>query len=92
MVYENIIEATENFSTKHCVGEGGCGTVYRADLPSGQVVAVKKLHESPDGDLTNLKSFMSEISALTEIRHQNIVKFYGLFGKYIEHRGSSITI
>ncbi|XP_028077673.1 MDIS1-interacting receptor like kinase 2-like [Camellia sinensis] len=62
MVYENIIEATENFSTKHCVGEGGCGTVYRADLPSGQVVAVKKLHESPDGDLTNLKSFMSEIN------------------------------
>ncbi|CAL5394662.1 unnamed protein product [Camellia sinensis] len=77
MVYENIIEATENFSTKHWVGEGGCGTVYRADLPSGQVVAVKKLHESPDGDLTNLQSFMSEIRALIEIRHQNIVKLYG---------------
>ncbi|GMP79885.1 hypothetical protein CsSME_00035221 [Camellia sinensis var. sinensis] len=88
MVYENIIEATENFSTKHCVGEGGCGTVYRADLPSGQVVAVKKLHESPDGDLTNLKSFMSEISALTEIRHQNIVKFYG----YCSHPTHSFLV
>ncbi|GMP35872.1 hypothetical protein CsSME_00008169 [Camellia sinensis var. sinensis] len=73
MVYENIIEAIGNFSTKHCVGEGGCGTVYRVDLPSGQVVAVKKLHESPD----NLKSFTSEIHALIEIRHENIVKRYG---------------
>ncbi|XP_028069684.1 MDIS1-interacting receptor like kinase 2-like [Camellia sinensis] len=77
MVYENIIEAIGNISTKHCAGEGGCGTVYRADLPSGQVVAVKKLHESPDDDMTNLKSFTSEISVFTESRHQNIVKLYG---------------
>ncbi|XP_028092814.1 MDIS1-interacting receptor like kinase 2-like isoform X2 [Camellia sinensis] len=88
MVYENIIEATENFSTKHWVGEGGCGTVYRADLPSGQVVAVKKLHESPDGDLTNLQSFMSEICALIEIRHQNIVKLYG----YCSHPRHSFLV
>ncbi|KAL7207997.1 hypothetical protein ACSBR1_029868 [Camellia fascicularis] len=88
MVYESIIEATENFSTKHCVGEGGCGTVYRADLASGQVVAVKKLHVSPDGDLANLKGFTSEIRALTKIRHHNIVKLYG----YCSHQRHSFLV
>ncbi|KAI8531557.1 hypothetical protein RHMOL_Rhmol11G0145800 [Rhododendron molle] len=77
MVYENIIEATENFSDKYCVGEGGCGTVYRAALPNGQVLAVKKLHASSDGDSVNQKAFTSEISTLTEIRHHNIIKLYG---------------
>ncbi|CAL5417642.1 unnamed protein product [Camellia sinensis] len=88
MVYESIVEATENFSTKHCVGEGGCGTVYRAALTSGQVVAVKKLHVSPDGDLANLKGFTSEIRVLTKIRHHNIVKLYG----YCSHRRHSFLV
>ncbi|XP_057503776.1 probable leucine-rich repeat receptor-like protein kinase At1g35710 [Actinidia eriantha] len=77
MVYVNIIEVTENFSAKHCVGEGSYGTVYRASLLNGQVVAVKKLHASSDGWLDDLKGFTSEICALTEIRHRNIVKLYG---------------
>ncbi|XP_028056920.1 MDIS1-interacting receptor like kinase 2-like [Camellia sinensis] len=88
MVYESIIEATENFSTKHCVGKGGCGTVYQADLTSGQVVAVKKLPVSPDGDLANLKGFTSEICALAEIRHHNIVKLYG----YCSHQRHSFLV
>ncbi|CAL5330086.1 unnamed protein product [Camellia sinensis] len=77
MVYGNIIEATEDFNSKYCIGLGGYGTVYKAELPSGQVVAVKKLHSSHDGELANLRSFTSEIRALTEIRHRNIIKLYG---------------
>ncbi|THG16296.1 hypothetical protein TEA_009815 [Camellia sinensis var. sinensis] len=77
MVYESIIEVTKNFSAKCCVGEGGYGTVYRAVLPNGQVVAVTKLHATLDDDLVNLKGFASEIRALTKIRHHNIVKLYG---------------
>lgn len=59
MVYENIIQATENFNAKYCVGKGGCGIVYRAALPNGQVVAVKKLHGSSDGNSDNRKDFTS---------------------------------
>ncbi|CAL5348623.1 unnamed protein product [Camellia sinensis] len=88
MVYENIIEVTENFSAKYCVGEGGHGTVYRADLPNGQIVAVKKLHATPDDDSANLKGFTSEIRALTEIRHHNIVKLYG----YCSHPRHSFLV
>ncbi|XP_057423761.1 MDIS1-interacting receptor like kinase 2-like [Lotus japonicus] len=77
MVYENIIEATEDFHSKHLIGNGVHGSVYRAELSSGLVVAVKKLHSLPDEDMSNLKAFASEIQALTKIRHRNIVKLYG---------------
>ena len=77
MVYENIIEATEEFSSKYCIGLGGYGSVYKAVLPTSQVVAVKKLHSIPNGETSNQKAFISEIHALTEIRHRNIVKLYG---------------
>ncbi|KAH7855685.1 hypothetical protein Vadar_027661 [Vaccinium darrowii] len=61
MVYEDIIEATENFSAKYCVGKGGCGTVYRVAVPNGQVVAVKKLHGSSDGNSDNRKDFAKAV-------------------------------
>ncbi|KAJ7950808.1 putative Receptor protein kinase [Quillaja saponaria] len=78
IVYENIVEATEEFDSKYCIGVGGCGSVYRAELPTGQVVAVKKLHlETDDRMFSILKSFVAEIRALTEIRHRNIVKLFG---------------
>ncbi|BAT96298.1 hypothetical protein VIGAN_08321300 [Vigna angularis var. angularis] len=77
MVFENIVEATENFDEKHLIGVGGQGQVYKAMLPSGQVVAVKKLHSVPNEEKLNVKAFTSEIQALTEIRHRNIVKLYG---------------
>ena len=77
MVYENIVEATEEFDNKHLIGVGGHGSVYKAELPTGQVVAVKKLHSLQNGEMSNLKAFASEIQALTEIRHRNIVKLYG---------------
>ncbi|KAJ8759813.1 hypothetical protein K2173_009914 [Erythroxylum novogranatense] len=77
MVYGSIVDATERFDSKFCIGEGGYGSVYRAELPTGQVVAVKKLHSQLDEDIANSKAFTSEILALTEIRHRNIVKLYG---------------
>ncbi|XP_014624134.1 MDIS1-interacting receptor like kinase 2 [Glycine max] len=77
MVFQNIIEATENFDDKHLIGVGGQGCVYKAVLPTGQVVAVKKLHSVPNGEMLNLKAFTCEIQALTEIRHRNIVKLFG---------------
>ncbi|TYI62108.1 hypothetical protein E1A91_D10G221900v1 [Gossypium mustelinum] len=78
VLHDSIIEATEDFSSDYCIGSGGYGSVYKAALPTGQVVAVKKLHQSEDNILNNnLKAFESEISALLEIRHRNIVQMYG---------------
>ncbi|XP_030957253.1 MDIS1-interacting receptor like kinase 2-like [Quercus lobata] len=77
MVYESIIEATEGFDSKHCVGVGGCGSVYKAELQTGQDVAVKKFHSIQDNRIANAKAFENESHALLEIRHHNVVKLYG---------------
>ncbi|KAL2336996.1 hypothetical protein Fmac_011442 [Flemingia macrophylla] len=77
MVYENIIEATKEFDDKHLIGVGGQGSVYKAELNTGPIVAVKKFHLIQNEEIYNVKAFTSEIQALTEIRHRNIVKLYG---------------
>ncbi|XP_058082412.1 MDIS1-interacting receptor like kinase 2-like [Magnolia sinica] len=73
--FEDIVEATEGFDDKYCIGI--YGKVYKANLPAGQLVAVKKLHPLEGGYQSDQRSFRNEIKALTEIRHRNIVKLYG---------------
>ncbi|KAJ7947355.1 Receptor-like kinase [Quillaja saponaria] len=78
IVYENIVKATEEFDSKYYIRVGGCGSVYKAELRTSQVVAVKKLHSEIDGRMSSImKSFTTEIRALAEIRHHNIVKLFG---------------
>ncbi|CAL5413803.1 unnamed protein product [Camellia sinensis] len=78
IVYEDIINATEDFNDEYCIGVGGSARVFKAKLLSGQVVAVKKLSTTTETmEIEDRKSFMSEIATLTEIRHRNIVKLYG---------------
>eukprot|EP00268_Persea_americana_P056771 TRINITY_DN6743_c2_g1_i7.p1 TRINITY_DN6743_c2_g1~~TRINITY_DN6743_c2_g1_i7.p1 ORF type:complete len:369 (-),score=59.75 TRINITY_DN6743_c2_g1_i7:37-1143(-) len=77
IVYEQIIEATENFDERYCIGVGGYGSVYKAMLRTEQIVAVKKLHKLEDGEFADGNSFTNEISALLEIRHRNVVSLYG---------------
>ncbi|XP_030519644.2 MDIS1-interacting receptor like kinase 2-like [Rhodamnia argentea] len=77
MVYESIIEATEEFDAKYCIGVGGQGSVYKAQLQTGEIVAVKKLNDSPDIEMASQKALEREIRALTGTRHRNIVKLYG---------------
>ncbi|KAG2380518.1 MDIS1-interacting receptor like kinase [Vigna angularis] len=77
IAFEDIIEATEDFDLKYCIGTGAYGCVYRAQLPSGNIVALKKLHcvesQNPSFD----KSFRNEVKMLTKIHHKNIVKLHG---------------
>ncbi|GMY13603.1 MDIS1-interacting receptor like kinase 2-like isoform X6 [Fagus crenata] len=77
IAYEDIIEATEDFDIRYCIGIGGYGSVYKAQLPSGKMVALKKLHRLEAEDLNFDKSFKNEVKMLTEIRHRNIVKLHG---------------
>jgi serine/threonine protein kinase len=77
IAYEDIIEATEDFDIRYCIGTGGYGSVYKAQLPSGKMVALKKLHRLEAEDPNFDKSFKNEVKMLTEIRHRNIVKLHG---------------
>lgn len=72
-VYLDIREATKNFDVKHRVGVEAVGTVYRAELSTGLVVAAKKLHVP----VAEEEEFRREVSALKKIRHRNIVELLG---------------
>ncbi|XP_048129011.1 MDIS1-interacting receptor like kinase 2-like [Rhodamnia argentea] len=77
IAYEDIVEATEDFDIKYCIGTGGYGSVYRAELPSGKIVALKKLHRFEAEDPSFDRSFRNEVKHLTEVRHQSIIRLYG---------------
>ncbi|GLU01937.1 hypothetical protein SLE2022_192120 [Rubroshorea leprosula] len=77
VAYEDIIAATEDFDIRYCIGTGGYGSVYRAQLPNGKVVALKKLHRREAEEPAFDKSFRNEVKMLTEIRHRNIIKLHG---------------
>ena len=88
IAFEDIIEATEDFDIRYCIGTGGYGSVYKAQLPCGKVVALKKLNRLEAEDPFVDKSFKNEVKMLTEIRHRNIVKLHG----YCLHKRCMVLI
>ncbi|GKA67717.1 MDIS1-interacting receptor like kinase 2-like protein [Tanacetum coccineum] len=84
--YLEILKVTEEFNEAYCIGKGGCGSVYKASLGSGDIVAVKRLHSS--AEMINRDDFLNEIRALTRIRHRNIVKLHG----YCSHAKISFLV
>ncbi|XP_051191582.1 uncharacterized protein [Lolium perenne] len=65
---------THDFSSEQELGSGGSGVVYKGVLPSGKLIAVKKLL-----DLHNMgdEKFRKEVSSLMGIKHRNVVQFVG---------------
>uniref|UniRef100_A0A0E0HY50 non-specific serine/threonine protein kinase n=1 Tax=Oryza nivara TaxID=4536 RepID=A0A0E0HY50_ORYNI len=76
LAFEDITSATEDFNERHIIGAGGYGTVFKAQLQGGRLVAVKKLHPT-EAEMTDEKMFLNEIEVLMKIRHRSIVKLYG---------------
>lgn len=56
------------------VGKGVFGTVHIISLPSGELIAVKRIENI---GAQSLKSLKAEIKTLAKIRHKNIVKVLG---------------
>ncbi|XP_058739250.1 MDIS1-interacting receptor like kinase 2-like [Vicia villosa] len=100
IAYDDIIKATEDFDIRYCIGTGAYGSVYKARLPCGKVVALKKLH-GYEAEISSFdESFRNEVRILSEIKHRHIVKLYGfclhkrvmfLIYQYME-RGSLFSI
>ena len=63
--YEDIIAATEDLDLKYCIRSTGYGSVCKAQLPSAQVVALKKLHHREAEEPGFNKSFKNEVKLLT---------------------------
>lgn len=71
---QELVAATQGFSNDLIIGDGSFGLVYKAQLSSGSIVAVKKL--SPDA-FQGLREFRAEMETLGKIQHPNIVKILG---------------
>ncbi|XP_062096959.1 cold-responsive protein kinase 1-like [Humulus lupulus] len=72
--YRELRIATENFSPGNKIGQGGFGSVYKAKLKDGTLVAIKVLSaESSQG----VKEFLTEINVIADIEHDNLVKLHG---------------
>ncbi|KAK7405118.1 hypothetical protein VNO78_06314 [Psophocarpus tetragonolobus] len=69
-----IVSATNDFSTKNKIGQGGFGPVYRGLLVNGQEIAVKTLSSSSGQGLTE---FLNEVKLIAKLQHRNLVKLLG---------------
>lgn len=67
--------ATDNFSEKNVLGQGGFGKVYKGVLSDGTKVAVKRLtdYESPGGDA----AFQREVEMISVAVHRNLLRLIG---------------
>ncbi|KAE7998057.1 hypothetical protein FH972_002635 [Carpinus fangiana] len=67
--------ATDNFSEKNVLGQGGFGKVYKGVLSNTTKVAVKRLtdYKSPGGDA----SFQREVEMINVAVHRNLLQLIG---------------
>ncbi|CAK9270856.1 unnamed protein product [Sphagnum jensenii] len=70
----DILLATNNFCKTNIIGDGGFGTVYKAILPDGKTVAIKKLGAArTQGN----REFLAEMETLGKVKHRNLVPLLG---------------
>ncbi|CAI0547485.1 unnamed protein product [Linum tenue] len=81
-----FLEKEDGLASLEIIGRGGCGEVYRAELPGsdGKIIAIKKVIQ-PSKDATDLndedskqmnkkmRQIKSEISTVGQIRHRNLL-------------------
>ncbi|XP_028104126.1 cysteine-rich receptor-like protein kinase 10 [Camellia sinensis] len=69
-----ILAATEHFSEKNKLGEGGFGPVYKGTLPDDRDIAVKRLSRTSG---QGLKEFKNEVILIARLQHRNLVRLLG---------------
>ena len=67
--------ATNEFSDKNILGQGGFGKVYKGVLPDNTKIAVKRLtdYESPGGEA----AFLREVEMISLAVHRNLLRLIG---------------
>ncbi|XP_077252238.1 leucine-rich repeat protein kinase family protein [Tasmannia lanceolata] len=72
--FRELQNATDNFSPKNILGQGGFGVVYKGFLRNGTVVAVKRLK---DPNFTGEIQFQTEVEMIGLALHRNLLRLYG---------------
>uniref|UniRef100_A0A2N9ER32 Receptor-like serine/threonine-protein kinase n=1 Tax=Fagus sylvatica TaxID=28930 RepID=A0A2N9ER32_FAGSY len=71
---EIVSAATDKFSFRNKIGQGGFGPVYKGVLPTGQEIAVKRLSQNSG---QGLREFKNEVILIANLQHRNLVKLLG---------------
>ncbi|XP_008805135.2 LRR receptor-like serine/threonine-protein kinase RPK2 [Phoenix dactylifera] len=74
LTYESVVQATGNFNASNCIGSGGFGATYKAEISPGVLVAIKRLAV---GRIQGVQQFHAEIKTLGRWRHPNLVTLIG---------------
>nr|XP_016435947.1 PREDICTED: calcium/calmodulin-regulated receptor-like kinase 1 isoform X3 [Nicotiana tabacum] len=78
--YKDLQRATYNFTT--LIGQGAYGPVYKAQMSTGETVAVKVLAtDSKQGE----KEFQTEVMLLGRLHHRNLVNLVGYCAEKGQH-------
>jgi len=67
-------KATNKFSQKNMIGQGGDGVVYKGTLADGTLVAVKEIF---DLDTRGDEEFIYEVEIISKIKHRNLLALRG---------------
>lgn len=71
---DDLLTSTNSFDQANIIGCGGFGLVYKATLPDGKKVAIKRL----SGDCGQMeREFQAEVEALSMAQHPNLVHLQG---------------
>ncbi|XP_066398476.1 probable LRR receptor-like serine/threonine-protein kinase RPK1 [Miscanthus floridulus] len=74
LTYVAVVHATGNFNASNCIGNGGFGPTYRAEVAPGVLVAIKRL---AIGKQHGYKEFQAEVRILGQCRHPHLVTLLG---------------
>ncbi|GLT36266.1 hypothetical protein SLA2020_106570 [Shorea laevis] len=74
LTFDNVVHATGNFNASNCIGHGGFGATYKAEISPGVLVAIKRL---AIGRFQGHQQFDAEIKTLGRLRHPNLVTLIG---------------
>ena len=70
---DELAAATDGFT--RLIGQGGCGQVFRGNLPSGEAVAVKRW--TGVASVQGYESMMNEITTLARVTHAHLLPVLG---------------
>lgn len=69
--------ATNGFSQRNMIGQGGYGVVYKGTLADGTLVAVKQILDLESLESKGDEEFSNEVEIISKIRHRNLLALRG---------------